>query len=69
LVKNPILLLLDEPCQGLDGDSRDYFVQLLDQLCAQTQVTLIYVTHAQEEIPQAVTHRLKLAHGEIVEML
>ena len=63
LVKHPPLLVLDEPCQGLDEPHRRYFVDLLDQLCAHTPLTLIYVTHYLEEIPRCVTRRLRLEHG------
>jgi molybdate transport system ATP-binding protein len=64
LVKHPPLLVLDEPCQGLDEPHRRYFVELLDQLCAQAPLTLIYVTHYLEEIPRCVSHRLRLEKGE-----
>jgi molybdate transport system ATP-binding protein len=67
LVKNPPLLILDEPCQGLDEAHRRYFVDLLDQLCAHTPLTLIYVTHYEEELPAAITHRLRLERGRVVE--
>ena len=68
LVKNPPLLVLDEPCQGLDETHRRSFVELLDQLCARAPVTLIYVTHQAGEIPRAITHRLKLEYGEVVQI-
>ena len=66
LVKNPPLLVLDEPCQALDDFHRTFFIHLLNQLCAQTALSLIYVTHHQEEIPSAITHQLKLDHGQII---
>ena len=66
LVKNPPLLVLDEPCQGLDEVHRRFFVDLLDHLCAHAPVTLIYVTHYPEEIPRAITHHLKLDRGIVV---
>jgi molybdate transport system ATP-binding protein len=65
LVKNPVLLLLDEPCQGLDGAHRDDFIGLIDQLCEQIPITLIYVSHDPEEMPGVTTHQLKLEHGRI----
>jgi molybdate transport system ATP-binding protein len=64
LVKNPPLLILDEPCQGLDAFYRDYFVGFLNQLCEHTPITLIYVTHYANELPASITHRLMLDHGE-----
>lgn len=67
LVKNPPILVLDEPCQALDDEHRQHFIELLDQLCAHTAITLIYVTHDQGEIPASITHHLKLDHGKIVQ--
>lgn len=64
LVKNPPLLILDEPCQGLDELHRRQFTGLLDRLCARAPLTLIYVTHDPAEIPSCVTHRLVLENGE-----
>jgi molybdate transport system ATP-binding protein len=67
LVKNPPLLVLDEPCQGLDVNQARSFLQLIDQICRRTPVTLIYVTHYRDEIPGAITHRLILEKGEAVQ--
>ncbi len=45
LVKNPPLLILDEPCQSLDEQQVKDFVALVDDLCSQSNKTLIYVSH------------------------
>ena len=66
MVKNPPLLVLDEPCQGLDDDHRSFFIDLLNQLCAHTPITLVYVTHYLDEIPAAMTHQLLLGQGHIL---
>ncbi|MBW2206991.1 MAG: ATP-binding cassette domain-containing protein [Deltaproteobacteria bacterium] len=67
LVKNPVLLILDEPCQGLDFSDLRRINVLLDQLCSGTLVNLIYVTHHSDEMPKAITHILKLERGRIRE--
>jgi molybdate transport system ATP-binding protein len=67
MVKNPPLLVLDEPCQGLDDTHRAAFVALVDEICARVPVTLIYVTHYRGEIPASITHCLKLEHGIVQE--
>jgi len=61
LVKNPRLLVLDEPCQGLDTAHRDFFVRELDVLLRSGSVTAIYVTHRPEEIPRSIQRVLRLS--------
>lgn len=63
LVKNPPLLILDEPCQGLDREQITHFKNIIDQVCAARDKTLVYVTHYKEEIPGSVTHFITLDHG------
>jgi molybdate transport system ATP-binding protein len=63
LVKNPPLLLLDEPGQGLDVSQLRHFRAVLDRLCAVSPVALIYVSHYEQEIPRSVTRALRLAQG------
>ena len=67
LVKNPPLLILDEPCQGLDPVQTRAFLDLIDRLCAAAPLTLVYVSHAAAEIPACITHRLRLEKGRLVE--
>lgn len=67
LVKNPPLLILDEPCQGLDTVSIEYFKSIVDAICDTPERTLIYVSHYLNEIPSCVTKFLKLEKGEVVE--
>lgn len=65
LVKNPPLLILDEPCQGLDAEAAARFIALVDQICIQLDKTLVYVTHYEAEVPTCVTRKLKLENGSI----
>lgn len=60
LVKHPRLLILDEPCQGLDPAHREAFVQAVDRLIRAGSVTAIYVTHRHDEIPRAIRRVLHL---------
>ena len=66
LVKSPDLLILDEPCQGLDDNQTSWFTGLLDSLCRELPLTLIYVSHYTREIPKCVDHLLELGEGAIV---
>ncbi len=63
LVKNPSLLILDEPCQGLDDQQVKDFVALVDALCAQSNKTLIYVSHYENEIPKCVNKVMLLENN------
>lgn len=66
LIKNPTLLIFDEPCQGMDLHQQLHFKMLVDTICELSNVTLIYVTHYQNEIPDSVDKVLRLDKGEVV---
>lgn len=64
LMSNPRLLLLDEPCAGLDPVAREAFLNLLGRLgTAVRPVPMVLVTHHVEEIPACFTHALILRAG------
>jgi molybdate transport system ATP-binding protein len=67
LVKNPALLILDEPTQGLDTSRQQFFIKLIDNICSISNVTLIYVSHYVQHIPSAVTMHLRLENGKVVD--
>ena len=64
LIKNPTLLLLDEPCQGFDTAQQEYFKSLINTVCANSNITMIYVSHYQHEIPESVTKVIQLEQGK-----
>ena len=61
LVKGPDLLVLDEPCQGLDAAHRERFIRTVEALLRHT--TVIYVTHRRDEIPAGIDRVLRLSGG------
>lgn len=67
VIKNPTLLILDEPCQGLSPQYRDFFKRLVDELHRTAGTTLIYVSHYTEDIPSCVTNYIRLEKGRVVE--
>jgi len=67
LVKNPPLLILDEPCQGLDDEQTVMFKSIINEICLQGNKTLIYVSHYASEIPECVTKFIRLENGSRVE--
>ena len=59
-VKEPDLLILDEPLHGLDDENRKMVKDIVDNYCKNPEVTLIYVTHYQEELPHCIDHSIYL---------
>ncbi|MDO5088680.1 MAG: ATP-binding cassette domain-containing protein [Leptotrichiaceae bacterium] len=66
-MNEPELLILDEPCSGLDIVSREYFLSVLEERTnSRKKIPFIYVTHRIEEIIPSVTHVALLKDGEIM---
>ncbi|MDD4735857.1 MAG: ATP-binding cassette domain-containing protein [Kiritimatiellae bacterium] len=63
LVKEPALLLLDEPCQGLDVRNRTLFMRALQSLVDGGKTTLLLTTHRKDEIPPGIRGVLHLTSG------
>ena len=67
LMARPELLILDEPCAGLDPVAREHFVQFLERLArSKSAPTLVLVTHHVEEIMPAFSHVLILKDGMVL---
>ena len=67
LMARPRLLILDEPCAGLDPVAREQFLDFLQRLGAQRGApALVLVTHHVEEIMPVFSHALLLREGHIV---
>ena len=59
-VKCPPLLILDEPCHGLDGNQRSRILHLLETIAATGTTTLLHVTHDVTEVLTCEQHILEL---------
>ncbi|EAZ80070.1 ATP-binding cassette domain-containing protein [Algoriphagus machipongonensis] len=61
LIKQPKLLILDEASQGMDEFQRKLFKETVQQICEQSDITLIYVSHYTEDVPDAVDKMMELS--------
>lgn len=65
MVKSPVLLILDEPCDGLDYANRRLVLDCIGLIGSRTATDLIYVTHHKNELPPCITHALILNKGKV----
>ena len=70
LMGRPDILLLDEPCSGLDAESRARYLTLLDQLAAPAEagglgVHLIFVSHHGEDAPLCINREARMEDGRL----
>ncbi|MFJ4170723.1 ABC transporter ATP-binding protein [Paenarthrobacter sp. NPDC089714] len=67
LISEPQLLLLDEPCTGLDIAAREQLLEIIDSLAlTHPQMASVLVTHHLEELPTTTTHAILIAEGQTV---
>jgi iron complex transport system ATP-binding protein len=62
---DPRLMILDEPCSGLDLYAREELLNTLEEMMGSSGPTVIYVSHHLEEIIPPVTHAMLLKEGSI----
>jgi molybdate transport system ATP-binding protein len=67
MVKHPPLLILDEPCSGLDDETAALFTALIHTIAAQTNTAILYVSHKEEAglLPDKVFQLSPNAEGSI----
>lgn len=65
LFKSPKLLLLDNPCAGLDKDSRDEFHKFLHLLSKQLHIQLL-ITGRDEDIPGFIDHEIQIKNKKVI---
>lgn len=59
-VKDPSLLILDEPMHGLDMRNRRLVKDVVESFCRRGSKTLVMVTHYENELPPCIDHRIEL---------
>jgi molybdate transport system ATP-binding protein len=65
LVNDPDILILDEPCGGLDGPSREEFLGFVEAVAA-SGTGIVMATHHRDELVPSITHVLLMDKGRIV---
>ena len=65
MVKMPRLLILDEPCNGLDEGNRCRVLQMVETIAATGRTNLLYISHRPDEMPACITHTLCLDAGRV----
>lgn len=63
-VKDPELLILDEPLHGLDAERGELVKDIIDTFCQRKNKTLIMVTHYKENLPKCITNSIYLKRHE-----
>lgn len=61
MAKHPALLILDEPCNGLDDINRLKVLALVDLLARNGSTTLLYVNHHQDDVIPSIHHHLSMS--------
>ena len=67
MVKHPPLLILDEPCLGLDDMNRQLVLALIEKICAGSETSVLYVNHHPEDQIKGIENYLALEKREPAE--
>jgi molybdate transport system ATP-binding protein len=60
MVKHPSLLILDEPCLGLDDLNRQLVLALIEKICEGLETTVLYVNHRSEDSIRGIQNHLAM---------
>jgi len=60
MVKHPPLLILDEPCLGLDDLNRQLVLALIEKICAGSETTVLYVNHRPQDAIVGIDRHLAI---------
>jgi len=65
MVKPPLLLILDEPCHGLDLVNRRKILNIVEMI-GRTKTNILYVTNRRDEILNCISHVIRLQKGKLL---
>ena len=64
MVKSPEILILDEPCIGLDNEQKNRLLGAVDQIAAAGHTRILFVSHRSEEVPECINQFLDLVPSD-----
>ena len=65
MLKHPNILVLDEPCVGLDDPHREIILAMADLIAASTNTHILYVSHTQGERPRRINQCIRFSNEGI----
>lgn len=66
MLHNPKVLILDEPTVGIDPQSRNYILEMVQKLNVENGTTVLYTSHYMEEVEQLCKRVYIMDHGKVV---
>jgi len=64
MIKHPPLLILDEPCLGLDDLNRQLVLALIEKICLNSDTTVLYVNHRLQDKISGIEHHMLMGNGK-----
>jgi molybdate transport system ATP-binding protein len=64
MVKSPVILILDEPCLGLDGHHTRIILRAIDHIAEHTDTQVLFVSHCASETPTCINQWLEFVAGK-----
>jgi molybdate transport system ATP-binding protein len=65
MIKSPTLLVLDEASQGMDEEQRNRFKATIEYFCDETDLTMLFISHYEEDIPKKIEKTIELVLGKV----
>ena len=66
LAMEPQVLVLDEPCAGLDPRGREEILRLIKKLHEEAGTTIVMVSHSMDDVASLAERVIVMNHGELV---
>ena len=67
LALSPAVLLCDEPTSSVDVENQEIIIDILKQINAHKNITVLFTTHDRSQVASLADHTLVLNHGRLVD--